>query len=72
MKAIRKGFQEVQATDHEFAAYLRKQDPEWTHKKINDERTNFLAKGKLVGIGIYKNSPPVARRFFLPYKMVNE
>jgi len=54
----------VNWTDHEFARYLRKKDPKWTWNQLN-EYTQFICRGEIVAVAIYKNSSPVSRTILI-------
>lgn len=42
-------------TDHQFAAWLRKQDPNWSWYATGNAN-NFVAKGKVVALAFYDNT----------------
>lgn len=49
-------FRLVEMTDHNFAAWLRKQDPEWTYQSFNKPPgTYYRAHGKTVAVVFYNN-----------------
>lgn len=46
----------VEMTDHEFAAWLRKQDREWTYQGFDQPPgTYYYAHGKVVAVVFYNN-----------------
>jgi len=50
------GFTLVEWGDHQFAAWLRKQDPNWTYHKTGEESTNFTnSRGEVLAVVFYNN-----------------
>ncbi len=54
------GMIKVDFTDHEFAKFMRDNDPNWTYEHVA-EYTRFISHGKIIALVKYKNSPPINR-----------
>lgn len=55
--------QPVEWNDHEFAAWLRKQDPNWDWYPLGDSNV-FTANGRNVAVAIYDNAQ-CTRKIFI-------
>jgi hypothetical protein len=55
------GMVPVDMTDHEFATFLRKEDPDWTWDSIADFNRFINRQGEILAIVKYKNDYPLAR-----------
>lgn len=55
-EVIVNNFKLVEMGDHQFAAWMRKQDPDWTYQMFkHPPGTYFIAHGKTVAIVFYNN-----------------
>jgi hypothetical protein len=49
-------FKLVEMGDYDFAAWLRKQDPNWTYQQFDQPRgTFYIAHGKTIAVVFYNN-----------------
>lgn len=59
-----KDFVETDMTDHEFAGYLRRVDPNWNYYHVS-KYTKFLGNGTVIAVVKYKNDLPLARKIWI-------
>lgn len=59
----------VDFNDHEFAKFLRDQNPNWTYDSIA-EYNRFISDGVVIAIVKYKNDYPLARKIWINKNLI--
>ncbi len=64
------GMVTVDFSDHEFAKFLKDQNPNWTYDSVA-EFNRFISEGVVIAIVKYKNDYPLARKIWVNKSLIS-